>query len=384
MTPRTETWEFGESNAKQQYATHSFFRYFGKLPPSVTRRILVESADYLTHGPVVDVACGSGTTLVEATLRDLPSGGLDVNPLSVLATKVKTHPIAPGRLSAAWKALVSQVEELLPAVGRASLPRYLTDFIPDVLRRDYWFAPGVQRELAVLRYAVEAVHDKACRDFFTLALAGVVRKSSNASERAGRIFIEVGKVPPSPWALMQRRVERMRAGLADFAAQANGHRPDVRLADARATGLSPASCGLVFFHPPYFALYKYSSDVLRFELEWLGFDRKATARMELRDGFKTTRAEDVDPYLEDLSAVFVEARRIVHPRGALVVISNNSTLRKRELPIIPGILRGARKAGFEPVRHAIRTVRYAQASYHRSADAEIRTPRDHILFFEPR
>ena len=28
------------------------------------------------------------------------------------------------------------------------------------------------------------------------------------------------------------------------------------------------------------------SDVLRFELEWLGFDRKKTAKMELRDGFK--------------------------------------------------------------------------------------------------
>lgn len=383
MTLRRETWEFRESTAKQQYATHSFFRYFGKLPPVVTRRILQESADYLAHGPVVDVACGSGTTLVEATLLDLPSSGVDVNPLSVLATRVKTRPIAADRLATVWRSFAERVEDLLPRTRRSGLPQHLAALLPDVGRLDYWFTSSVQKELAALRHAVQAVEDEACRDLFMLALAGVVRRSSNASERAGRIFLEVGKIPPSPWALMQQRVERMRAGLIEFAAQANGHRPDVRLADARETGLLAASCGLVFFHPPYFALYKYSSDVLRFELEWLGFDRKKTARMELRDGFKTTKAEDVQPYLEDLRAVFVEARRIVHPRGALVVISNNSTLRKRELPIIPGILRDAASAGFRPVRHAVRSVRYAQASYHRSADAAIRTPRDHILFFEP-
>jgi hypothetical protein len=67
----------------------------------------------------------------------------------------------------------------------------------------------------------------------------------------------------------------------------------------------------------------------------------------------------------------------------MVVVSNNSTLRKQPLPIITGIQEQATKAQFRLARHCIRTVRFAQASYHRSADEEINTPRDHILFFEP-
>src|ERR1039457_5305549 len=72
-----ERWDFPESNAEQRYATHGFFRYYGKLPPVVTKRILAETAPYLSKGPGVDVACGSGTTLVEAALLGLPFEGLD-------------------------------------------------------------------------------------------------------------------------------------------------------------------------------------------------------------------------------------------------------------------------------------------------------------------
>ena len=50
--------------------------------------------------------------------------------------------------------------------------------------------------------------------------------------------------------------------------------------------------------------------------------------------------------------------------------------------MIRGIRAGAVEAGFELVRHCVRTVHFAQASYHRSADGAIRTPRDHVLFFD--
>ena len=81
-------------------------------------------------------------------------------------------------------------------------------------------------------------------------------------------------------------------------------------ADARNTGLEEGAfqAGL-FAHPPYFALYRYSSDVLRFELEWMNYSRKKTAAAEIEDGFKTTDETLVKDYVRDLIAVAVEARR---------------------------------------------------------------------------
>jgi site-specific DNA-methyltransferase (cytosine-N4-specific) len=379
-----EYWDFPESNAQQQYATHSFIRYYGKLPPVVTRKILKESTRYLNAGLGLDIACGSGTTLVEASLLNIPFEGIDINPLSVLASTVKTHPPNIDILEYEWQKLTDRVNKELGALTTSGiLPSHLQAVIPIFPKRDIWFTFAAQQQLAVLKYSVNLVKDEKARRYFLLALAGIMRQASNASTRAGRIFKEVGKVPQEPWTLMQKKVKRMRAGVVDYLNQMNGHNLQVGIGDAKDTRLPAGKYGLVFFHPPYFALYKYSSDVLRFELEWLGFNRKEISRKEIRDGFKTTKVEDVDLFLEDIKAVLEEGRRLVHHHGAMVIISNNSTLRKQELPIIPGIEESAQAVGFKLARHCIRTVRFAQASYHRSADDEIRTPRDHILFFEP-
>jgi SAM-dependent methyltransferase len=379
-----EYWDFPESNAQQQYATHSFIRYYGKLPPVVTRRILSESGNYLSYGAGIDVACGSGTTLVEAALLGIPFIGVDINPLSVLATNVKINPPTIKALEQEWALLTRRVDsELSKLTNSNSLSSHLEEYIPNIHKRDEWFNTTAQLQLAVLRYCVGLAGDERVRNFFLISLAGIIRQASNASTRAGRIFKEVGKTPQEPWALMQKKVKKMSAGIVDFWARVNGSSVEVSVADAKATGRPAGKAGLVFFHPPYFALYKYSSDVLRFELEWLGYNRKNIARHEIRDGFKTTKVEDVDLFLEDIKAVLKEGHRLVHRKGAMVVISNNSTLRKQELPIIEGIIERAGVTGFKLARHCIRAVRFAQASYHRSADEEIRTPRDHILFFEP-
>lgn len=59
MPVEIETWIDNSSNQQQQYLTHGAFRYFGKLPPTVTGRILDE-LDVRPDHAVVDVMCGSG------------------------------------------------------------------------------------------------------------------------------------------------------------------------------------------------------------------------------------------------------------------------------------------------------------------------------------
>ena len=378
-----ETWEFPESNAEQQYATHNYLRYYGKLPPVVTRRILNESQPYLQSGPGVDVACGSGTTLVEARLLGIAFSGIDVNPVSVLASRVKLSPPRIDEIDYHLSELRNEVEQRLHDKESYFAGEKLATLLPTTAKIDYWFTTECQQELTILLQCIRSLSVDCIRDFFLLALAGVVRQASNASARTGRIFKDADKKPDSPWKLLQKKVKKMSAGVAAMDAVRATPCPSVSIGDAKATGLPPAKHGLVFFHPPYFALYKYSSDVLRFELEWLGFDRKEIVKNEIRDGFKTTRSEDVVPFLDDIEAVLKEGRRIVHPKGAVVVISNNSTLRKVDLPIISGIQERAGNVDLRLVRHVVRAVKYAQSSYHKSADDEIRTPRDHILFFEP-
>jgi hypothetical protein len=65
-----------------------------------------------------------------------------------------------------------------------------------------------------------------------------------------------------------------------------------------------------------------------------------------------------------------------------VVVTADSTLRKERLDILDPLTAEAARVGWKLTRRIVRKVRYAQASYHRSADQDIQRPDDEILIFD--
>ena len=81
--------DFSTSNTGE--LTHAFHTYPAKMIPQVAETLIAEfgrNADLL-----LDPYCGTGTTLVEASLKGISSIGIDLNPLAILLSKVKTTPI---------------------------------------------------------------------------------------------------------------------------------------------------------------------------------------------------------------------------------------------------------------------------------------------------
>ena len=76
-------------NAKDTtYLTHNYHPFPAKFIPHLPQ-ILIEQFSK-SDDVVFDPFSGSGTTLVEAKLQGRHSIGTDINPISVLASKVKT------------------------------------------------------------------------------------------------------------------------------------------------------------------------------------------------------------------------------------------------------------------------------------------------------
>ncbi|WBV43526.1 DNA methyltransferase [Pseudoroseomonas cervicalis] len=387
-----ESWDDQASNAEQSYLTHGVFRYFGKLPPTLTRRILSE----LNVGPgttVADVMCGSGTTVVEAVDLGAAAIGVDCNDLSALITRVKTTPLTASRFEAIRLCLRREFADVLAsgefplAAGKAQRDTGSDTAklgAPKIRNIDHWFHPTTIAVLVRLRAWLETLPEGAERDAATVAFAASIRPASRASVRTGRLFVDVDKKLPNPVIEFERRLDRMQEAIAPLAEMAHWRKPQrtVMVGDARSTGLEAGTADVVFCHPPYFALYRYSSDPLRFELDWLGLDRKVIASREVEDGFKTTDETLVRDHIKDMVDVAAEARRIAKPRGRLVVVTADSTLRKERLDILDPLTAEASQVGWRLTRRILRKVRYAQASYHRSADQDIQRPDDEILIFE--
>lgn len=389
---KKESWDDQASNAEQAYLTHGVFRYFGKLPPTLTRRILSE-LNVGSGTTVVDVMCGSGTTLVEAVDLQAAAIGVDCNDLSALIARVKTTPLPACSFENIKSRLRTEFDDVFacadfPLLGGIVQPEAGSNAAnpraPKIRNIDHWFHPKTVAVLVRMRAWLDTLSEEPERDAATVAFAACIRPASRASVRTGRLFMDVDKKLPNPVTEFERRLDRMQEAIAPLAEMTHWRSPQrkVLVADARSTGLEAGIADVVFCHPPYFALYRYSSDPLRFELDWLGLNRKAIASREVEDGFKTTDETLVRDHIQDMAKVIVEARRVAKPRGRLVVVTADSTLRKERLDILDPLTAEASKVGWRLTRRILRKVRYAQASYHRSADREIQRPDDEILIFE--
>lgn len=389
-------WHFPESNREQDYATHTLFRYFGKLPPTVTRKVL-EYGCLNRDEKVLDIMCGSGTTAVEARLLGLSSVNVDVNPLSILVGETKTTDYDAQELHNAvekvlctfdaWKSALEGTPPPVTLLSQAcldepdDLQQQTLSRIPPMRNIDYWFSRQAQLDLALLLFVIDQVTSGEVRKLLRVCLAGIIRKASNASSSTGRIFYDRDKKLKPVRNLFVKQTVSAVLKVAAFSRVAQPSDAKFVTADARQTRLNPNSFGFAVCHPPYFALYRYSSDVLRFELEWLGFSRKEISRYEIEDGFKTTRRDLLDRYVEDIQSIFVELHRLLKPERRFCLIDKDSTLGDEQLPVINKLTDAAQESGFKLEAVCDRTVTNTQATYHRSARLDKITTKDHLLFF---
>ena len=101
-------WEFTDSNT--QYLSHNIHRYSGKFIPQIAKSVIelfTEEGD-----TVFDPYLGSGTTALEAILAKRKSVGVDLNPLAILISKVKTTVIPREKLETFRQELTESINSV--------------------------------------------------------------------------------------------------------------------------------------------------------------------------------------------------------------------------------------------------------------------------------
>jgi hypothetical protein len=346
-----EAWSVVGTSRQLGYATHGIFRYFGKLPPPLVQKLLLE---HTQRGEwVLDPMAGSGTTAVEAQLTRRPAVVRDVSPLSLLLCRVKTTRVDPADARAA----LGRVRRRVSRQGGAAVE-------PVGLRHAaHWFLPETRSSLGRIAAAVRAEPDGPARDLLQAALAAAVRPVSRATTLQGRLFLDAASAVADAWPAFAERAERFAAAAAALPRR----RPvalELERRDAREPGQGRRRFRLAIVHPPYFNNYKYSS-VNALELAWLGEPPAETRRAELREGFKAGRVELAERYLEDLGRVVSAVEAELAPGGVLALVLGDTVIRGEYVAIVRRLLDAvrARGSGLRLTRVVLRTPRYTEASW---------------------
>ncbi len=340
------------------YATHALHAFAARCPPPLARWAIDTFTD--PGDVVLDVMCGSGTTLVEAALTGRYGRGVDIDPLARMVALAKATLADAGEIDD----LADEVERLAPSTVDDG-------WRPDLPRLDYWFRAEVAADLARLRQLIRrlAAGGPLQRLAWTVFSSLIVGRTSVANARDlvhSRHHYREWTEDPLTVNRFVRGLRRASRLMAEFAGAlpAVTHPASLVGSDARALTLPDGAVDLVFFSPPYVSALDYPrahafavawlSDVFDISPEnyrsharrYVGSDRAplaaatptqplpAASGHESVDAVVAALAETperawvVSRYFTDMAAVFAQAARVTRPGGHVVVVVCPSNIRR--------------------------------------------------------
>ncbi len=384
----------GETTA---YATHNIHAFAAKFPPQLPHLFINE----LTRPGewVLDPMVGSGTMLVEATLSGRKGIGVDLDPLALLLSKVKSRPFDLPRCLDIGARVLRQASAKLRPLTDDDLRHTYSDGAIEFFH--YWFEDHTIDELYALVQAIRSVEDSAIRTFLQVVFSSIIITKTGSLTRARDL------AHSRPHRDLSRKVEqdaldvfgkRLSAAIQSLEVLVDTQGAAwVIHADARRLPLSDSSVHLIVTSPPYAANAIDYMRAHKFSLMWLGHQpkqltglrgqyigserRSPTLEVSSETGgrvLQTLRQKDehraavVAHYFRDVEATLREMLRVIARGRAVILIVGSSTIRGVGVKAPTVIAELASSVGFRMVgvarREIVRGARMMPVSHHSSRD----------------
>lgn len=374
-------WTFRDAPTRS--LTHCYHDYPARMIPQVAGQLLdlYAGAARLLFDPY----CGSGTCLVEGSIRGIDGIGTDLNPLARLIARAK---VGTPDLKVVDREVgrFERWRQAKPSPGRRPLHK-----IAGIPRLRFWFKPRVIGDLDRIRSFVDEIEAEPVRLFFQVAFSETVRACSNS--RAGEFKLyrydaaKLKRFNPDVLAAMSAKLMRNRNGLGEFLELMRRRRkPRAIVRDFNTVEgipvqeIAPGIVDIVVTSPPYgdsqttVAYGQYS----RLSAAWLGLaqadkiDRRlmgGSAREsqehlpcpELRKAISLIgevdeeRARGVSAFYQDLFLSISHVARVIRAGGSACYVVGNRRVKGVVLPTDLAVRSFFHEAGFAHV-----------ATFHRS------------------
>ncbi|MDE7153549.1 MAG: site-specific DNA-methyltransferase [Muribaculaceae bacterium] len=299
-----DVWSFRTADTKE--FTHCYHNYPAMMIPQVARRLLDVYAPAGKLELVLDPYVGSGTTLVESSLKGIRSIGIDLNPLARFISKVKTTHYDLNLITKGIAYIVTGIILYNPA------DVINTDF-SRISNSTFWYTEETLYKLSYISQLISRL-DHSIQDFFLLCLSETVREVSftrnGEFKRYKMSEKQLEKFNPDVFNTFEKKVQRNLKGLEAF--NVTDDRDLAEVYDFNSSKCIPSdiiaegSVDMVVTSPPYgdshttVAYGQFS----RWANEWFNFDNAKTLDRLLMGGVISKevrfRTESIHSELESI------------------------------------------------------------------------------------
>ncbi len=248
---RKRIYELDFRKTETKYATHEFHRYPAMMIGPVAKYCL--SNWLVDKKMVLDPFVGSGSVLVESMLMGKNSIGVDLNPLAVLISRVKTTPIKIKDLTVLHNKLIINFKKKLQSYTINSIDEL------NLTNPNVWFSSDVLKKLILLKKLIyKDISEESHKEFFLVCLSETIREVSfTRNSEFKRYRMEKQKIEdwnPDVLGLFNSKIRRNISGLKNFVDEipSNTKHSEVYHADARSLDfLENKEVDGVLTSPPY-------------------------------------------------------------------------------------------------------------------------------------
>lgn len=316
---------------------------------------------------VFDPFCGSGTTLVEAQRRGLPSVGIDLNPIGCLISRVKTQSLSGD--------FVGAVARVLKAAQSTKQSEPVE--IPNL---EHWFKPAVIRALAGLRSAIRAESAGHVKDALRLAFSSIIVRVSNQDSDTRYAAVTKSLSQADVFHAFDHACERLVDALQQRIWQltpAKVIEADTLTVRARDLG---KPVGLVITSPPYPNAYEYWL-YHKYRMWWLDLDPLGVKEREIgaRAHFFKRNHHTAESFREQMKKVFRLIDDTLVPSGYVCFVVGRSKIHGHIIDNSATLQSIAKDAGMHAVVAIERVIAAHRKSFNLS-HANIKT--ESVLVFQ--
>lgn len=305
--------------------SHGIHPYPAKFTPALPAALISQLS--LPGDLVLDPFGGSGTTAVEALVQGRRCISTDVNPLAEVIGLAKTASLGPWQLT-----VLGELADTCLSAGRYGSVACLLEsagslpdgFVPEIPHLEKWFAPGVTRELAYLRWRISGLVDPDAQAVARCVFSGIIVRVSFQDGETRYAARPRRLLDGAVLAVFGRDLGAALRRLRETARHLRLRRAEFRTVDARsADPAPPGSVDLIVTSPPYpnatdYHLYH------RFRLFWLGFDPRALSGAEIGSHLRHQREKtDAGQYAAEMQQCLERCYRVLRPgRYAAFVVGD--------------------------------------------------------------
>ena len=357
MKYKDYSWDFKNSDTKE--LTHCFHAYPAIMIPQIARRLLQKYGS--SAKTLFDPYCGSGTSLVEANVRDINAIGTDLNPLARLIAKTKTTSVDIQTLSLYLKDFNDYSFNF-----QFNIQKSVSIVIPQFNNINFWFNENAQEKLFLIKKYIDNIKQPKIKNFFLTAFSETVRESSLTKKGEFKLV----RIPeekreqfnPDSFGIMLSKLSRNKAGLLNFIKQKqNGSNSKIynfnTVNSVPKDIISEESIDIIITSPPYgdsrttVAYGQYS----RLANQWMGIKDASNVDKSLMGGVKynsnfifdsihlqetlekidkkdSKRRQEVESFFIDYKNSIDNVSKTLKKKGIVCYVVGNRTVKDINIP----------------------------------------------------